>query len=83
MAGRPVSLPVVVLECGHVFMIFGNNAFTVLPDRAEKTIELLRASIDETISGATASFMVSSGVDERTAMLTVGAVIRERMRKED
>lgn len=81
--GRPVSVPVVVLECGHVFLdVPGKNAFAVLPDRAERAIELLRTYVDNTVSNAVASLMVHTGVDERTAMLTVGAVIRERMRKD-
>lgn len=82
--GRPVSVPVVVLECGHTFLdVPGKNAFTTLPDRAEAAIDLLRSHMDETISKAAASLMVHTGIDEKTAMLTIGAIIRERMRRED
>lgn len=83
ISDKPVSCPVVVLNSGTPFLdVPGKNAFDFLPDDVAPSIELLRGMFDAYVSDAVHGLVVSHGIEESTAMLIVGSVIRERLRKE-
>lgn len=83
IAGKSVSCPVVVLDSGTPFLdVPGKTLFEFLPDDVERSIGMLRGTIDAFISDVVRALCETSSIDERIAMLIIGSVIRERMRKE-
>ena len=80
---KPVSCPVVVSDSGTPFLdVPGKTLFDFLPDEVESSLVTLREMFDAYISDAVHGLVVSHGIDENIAMLIVGSVIRERLRKE-
>ena len=83
ISDRPVSCPVVVLDSGTPFLdVPGKTLFEFLPNSVEPKIDVLRATADSIIMDAVRVLCEDEAIEEKIAMLVVGSVIRERMRKE-
>lgn len=83
IGGEPVSCPVVVLDSGTPFLdVPGKTLFEFLPDAVEASIAELRDRVDAIISSEVRFYEDIYKLDRHVAMLVVGSVIRERMRKE-
>jgi hypothetical protein len=78
----PVSCPVAVLDSGTPFLdVPEKTMFDFLPDVAE----IFRVGVQGRIEDAMSRILRDAediGISERDAMLIMGSVIRERMRKE-
>jgi hypothetical protein len=83
IAGKPVSHAVAVFDNGEVCLLVpGSMSFYVLPNAVEGKIDFLRTLFDMRIADAARVLRETNEIDENVAMLIVGAVIRERLRKE-
>lgn len=77
-----VSCPVVVLDSGMPFLdVPGKTMFDFLPDVASTFRLGVCGRVDDTLSRIV-SDANAIGISEHDAMLIVGSVIRERMRRD-
>lgn len=83
ISDRPVSCPVVVLDSGTPFLdVPVKTLFDFLPNEVEPKIVSLRATVDACVMDVVRVLCENEAIEEKIAMLVVGSVIRERLRKE-